>query len=585
VLGKLEWKASPNAVFSSDIYYSKSDIYEPELSHWSGDTGSWMGSKAADYSNPVVKDGYIVGATVKNVGLTSNDSLWTQDMNTLAGGLNGKFNAGVWKLESDLFSSKSERKSQWRNLRQFSNNGATINFLAPGNGDFSYNWGQDTGNPANFGNAGLHISNYEHLQDRLSGVHLNAAREVELGFISKIKVGVRATDREKNFESAKWQFDGKAIPNSAYEAVPVDGLSTFLALKDWRSTVLSTFGQDAFNPDGRARDLLSGWKVKERNSAAYIQGDLEGELMGYSFRGNTGVRFVRTSQVGEGAQLLGDSITPTSVKSSYTEVLPSLNLIFNMDAKQEHQVRFSVARAMARAPVDDMRGARYLYADSKAPNLPLTGSAGNPELKPMMSNQVDLAYQWYFGKGSLLSAGVYYKDLSRYIGVATVNTTFDGRPAIVSRPVNGDGGAVRGAELIYQQLFGNGMGVSANYSYSSANFDETYNGLAMPLEGLMKHNGGLTVWYEKDGFEARMSANYHSPYTRIAGWDGNMQENDEETYVSLNVAKQLTPKMQLRFGIDNITNQKSIYTSNNIAYQQEVREFGRRFNLGVSYKF
>jgi iron complex outermembrane receptor protein len=101
----------------------------------------------------------------------------------------------------------------------------------------------------------------------------------------------------------------------------------------------------------------------------------------------------------------------------------------------------------------------------------------------------------------------------------------------------------------------------------------------------MKHNGGLTLWYEQDGFEARLSANYHSPYTRIAGWDGVMQENDEETYVSMNFGKQITPKMQLRFGIDNITNQKSIYTSNNIAYQQEVREFGRRFNLGVSYKF
>ncbi|WP_426107761.1 TonB-dependent receptor [Massilia sp. TSP1-1-2] len=584
VLGKVEWKASPNAFLSSDIYYSKSDIREPELSHWSGDTGSWEGSKAADYSNPVVKDGYIVGATVRNVGLTTNDSLWTQDMNTLAGGVNGKFNVGDWKLETDLFTSKSERESQWRNLRQFSKNGATVNFLNPGDGKFSYNWGQDTGNPANFGNAELHISNYEHLRDRLSGMHLNAARSVDFGYVSKIKVGLRATDRTKSFEQAYWDFAGKTIPGSAFEAVPVDGLSTFLGVKDWTNTVLSTFGGNAFNPDGRSRDQLAGWTVKERNTAAYVQGDLEGELMGYSFRGNTGVRFVRTSQVGEGAQSLNGTVSPTSVKSSYSEVLPSLNLIFNLDAKQEHQLRFSVARAMARAPVDDMRGSRNLSLDTLTPNRPLTGSTGNPELKPMMSNQVDLAYQWYFGKGSLLSGGVFYKDLSRYIGIATVNTTIDGRPAVISRPVNGDGGGVRGAEVIYQQLFANGIGLSANYSYSTSGIEETYNGLKMPLEGLMKHNGGLTVWYEKDGYEARLSANYHSPYTRIAGWDGVMQQNEAETYVSMNFAKQLTPQLQLRFGMDNITNQKSIYTSNNIAYQQEVREFGRRFNLGLSFK-
>jgi outer membrane receptor protein involved in Fe transport len=46
----------------------------------------------------------------------------------------------------------------------------------------------------------------------------------------------------------------------------------------------------------------------------------------------------------------------------------------------------------------------------------------------------------------------------------------------------------------------------------------------------------------------------------------------------------LTPQIQLRFGIDNLTNQKAVYTSANIPVQQEVTEFGRRFNLGLSFK-
>lgn len=156
--------------------------------------------------------------------------------------------------------------------------------------------------------------------------------------------------------------------------------------------------------------------------------------------------------------------------------------------------------------------------------------------------------------------------------------------AVISRPVNGDGGNVRGLELIYQQSFGNGMGVSSNYSYSSSDIVENYNGLPMPLEGMMKHNGGVTLWFEKNGYEARLAANYHSPYTRIAAWDGKMQENDAEKYVTLNFAKQLTPQIQLRFGVDNLTNQKVVYTSNNNPYEQEIREFGRRFNLGLSFK-
>jgi outer membrane receptor protein involved in Fe transport len=95
--------------------------------------------------------------------------------------------------------------------------------------------------------------------------------------------------------------------------------------------------------------------------------------------------------------------------TSYTEVLPSLNLIFNLDEKQERQVRFSVARAMSRAPLDEMRASRNLSLSTSDTSQPITGSAGNPDLKPMMANQVDLSYQWYFGKGSLLSAGGFYK--------------------------------------------------------------------------------------------------------------------------------------------------------------------------------
>jgi outer membrane receptor protein involved in Fe transport len=116
--------------------------------------------------------------------------------------------------------------------------------------------------------------------------------------------------------------------------------------------------------------------------------------------------------------------TPVKGETSYTEVLPSLNLTFLLDEAQEHQLRFSLARAMARAPLDEMRGSRNL--SDVNPGQPLTGSAGNPELKPMLAGQVDLALQWYFAKGSLLSARQLYKDVSRYIGITGEQTTING---------------------------------------------------------------------------------------------------------------------------------------------------------------
>ncbi|WP_377702663.1 TonB-dependent receptor [Pseudoduganella sp. UC29_71] len=589
VLGKVEFKASPDAFITADAYYSQAKIREPGLSHWSGDVGNWDGWQKANYSNVDIRDGYVVGASVKDVGLTTNDTLWTQDMDTLALGLNGKFNAGAWKLEGDLSSSRSGRDSQWRDLRQVSKGTGTVSWAFTGNERQDYSFGQDTGNPAAFGPATLYVDTDGHLNDKLTALHLNASRDVEAGPLKRVKFGARATDREKSYGQTTWNLSptgGATIADADYERVVVNGFAPYIALKDFLGTTSKVFGASAFDPAGRPQtqnDLLSGWKVTERSTSLYGQAELEGE----NYRGNVGLRVVRTRQTGEGMQSLnGAAPTAVSESSSYTEFLPSLNLVFNLDEKQERQVRFSLARAMSRAPLDEMRGSRNLNVDSN-PAQPLTGSAGNPGLKPMMANQADLAYQWYFDKGSLLSAGLFYKKISRYIGITGDTTTINGRSAVITRSVNGEGGNVRGLELIYQQSFANGFGISSNYSYTSSDIKENFPaGHPFPIEGLMRHNGGATLWYERGGYEARLSANYHSAFVRNPTWSaGQLIENGDETFVSMNLAKQLTPQLQLRFGIENLTNQKVVYTSANNPYQQEVTEFGRRYNLGLTYKF
>lgn len=590
VLGKVEWKAGDGAMMVGDVYYAQAKIREPGLQHWTtGDSlGNWGGWHNADFSNVDLRNGYVAGATVQNMGVVNNDYLWIQDMSTLAGGINGKFNAGAWKLEADLSTSRSDRDSQWRDLRQYSKTTSPLTFSFTGNENPTYDFGQDTGNPANFWPATMYVDTDGHLKDELSAVHLNGSRAVDLGPVSRVKFGARFTDREKNYHQTTWNLAlQSAIPDSAYETINVPGMAPFIALKDFMGTTSAAFGSNVFDPSGRAQnqnDLLSGWKVTERSASMYAQAELEGEMFGKSFRGNAGLRVVRTRQTGEGMESLnGAAPSAVSAGTTYTEVLPSVNLIFNMDAQQERQVRFSVARAMARAPLDEMRGSRNLFLDTSSTTMPYTGSAGNPELKPMLANQVDLAYQWYFGKGSLLSGGLFYKQIERYIGITVDSTVINGRTANISRSVNGEGGNMRGLELVYQQSFANGFGVSSNYSYTASDIQESVAG-GKP-EGLMKHNGGITGWYERAGYEARISANYHSAFTRNPTWNaGALIENGAETWVGANFSKQITPNVQLRFGIENLTNQKVVYTASNNPLQQEVSEFGRRYNLGLTFK-
>jgi iron complex outermembrane receptor protein len=101
----------------------------------------------------------------------------------------------------------------------------------------------------------------------------------------------------------------------------------------------------------------------------------------------------------------------------------------------------------------------------------------------------------------------------------------------------------------------------------------------------MKHNSGLTLWYERNGFEARLAANRHSAYHRAPTWDSTaFQKNGDETWVSFNLAQQITPQLQARFGIENATNQRVTYSDPQYALRQVNFQFGRRFNIGVSYK-
>jgi outer membrane receptor protein involved in Fe transport len=172
---------------------------------------------------------------------------------------------------------------------------------------------------------------------------------------------------------------------------------------------------------------------------------------------------------------------------------------------------------------------------------------------------------------------VFYNQLSNYIGITTDNTTVNGRPAVLTRSVNGEGGNVRGLELVYQNAFTglpapfDGLGVAANYSYNESSIKEYTNNY--PMVGLMRVNGGVTLWYEKFGYEARLSANHHSAFVRMPRWTaGYMIENPAETYVSASFSKWLSPQLQLRVGLDNLTNQKVVETQSGNPYIQNVME-------------
>ena len=595
MLGKLEWKPNTDTRVTADVYTANSDIHENSMYHVAG-TGY-------PYTDITVSDGFVTGGTAQNVSMNTIEGLWKQNQRDFAAGLNGKTKLDGWKLEGDIARSTATRDTLWAGVGLWMQTNGALTWSAPHNGWATYSYSEDTGNPDNYGDTTYEQwgPNYAgHLTDSLNSQVLNVSRDVDWGAISTVKMGLRATQREKRYDQISWDFDTTTVPLSTadLQRVHVSGRPDFVDfIGGLDSAITKYFGADALSTAGRTAtdsDLVNkDWRAKENNTSAYVQFDLSGNALGKGFRGDFGLRVAHTDQTGYGYQQVDATGAPQQVSDglAYTRFLPSLNLVLSLDEAEQHQLRFGASRAMSRAPLDVINDAHVVTTPTEAGQL-TTVTGGNPRLKPMMANQLDLAYMDFFDKGSLLSAGLFFKQITDYIALDTVTGTYDGQDAYFTEQVNRKGGHAQGFELVYQQAFSklpgllSGLGVMGNYTYTNSNIkDMASDGAPIPTNGLMKHNMGVTLWYEHAGFEARLSANHHSQYNRAPTWDSTQfYYNGAETWMSLNLSQQITSHLQARFGIENLTNQRVIYTDPTNRYNQWDFQYGRRFDIGFTYK-
>ena len=594
VLGKVEWKPNADTQVTADVYTARSNIHENSMYHTAG-TGY-------PYSDITVSDGFVTGGTAQNVSMNTIEGLWKQNQRDFAVGLNGKTKVAGWKLEGDIAHSTARRDTLWAGVGLWMQDSGTLTWSAQHNQWATYSFSEDTGNPSNYGDSTYETwgPNYAgRLDDSLNAQVVNASRDVDWGAIRTVKLGVRTTQRAKGYNQISWDFDNQtaALNTSDLVRVHVAGRPDFVTFAEGLDQAITNyFGADALSTAGRTAtdsDLIyKDWRAKENNTSAYAQFDLGGNAFGKDFRGDFGLRVAHTDQTGYGYQSV-DGAAPAQVSdgTGYTRFLPSLNLVFALDDAEQHQLRFGASRAMSRAPLDVMNDA-HVVTVSNTPGTPTTVTGGNPRLKPMMANQLDFAYEDFFAKGSLLSAGVFFKQISDYIALDTVQGTYNGADANFTEQVNRKGGHAQGFELVYQQAFTklpglwSGLGMQGNYTYTNSDIkDMASNGSPIPTNGLMKHNMGVTLWYAHEGFEARLSANHHSQYNRAPTWDSTQfYYNGAETWASLNLSQQITAHLQARFGIENLTNQRVIYTDPTNRYNQWDFQYGRRFNVGLTYK-
>lgn len=566
-------------------------------------------------------------ATLKSYGVNAEFALsdtWTLGFDASRGDVE----RDIWSLESYSGSGRSSDPNAAADDISFEMRGGNEGAIFFPSLDYSDDSMFQLGGAQAWGNAAIMpvdaqdgFINLPHVEDELATYRLSASGAVDLGIIDQVEFGLYFSDREKSkIDRGVYltlpEYPGVAeipqqyrLPNTSLDFIGMGEMISYDSFAFWADGNYDELDGGLVDT-GRARNT---WTVREEVTIAYAMAEFGMELGNVGVTGNIGVQFVHTDQSSDGNAVdLVDGLTrvqPTSGGDSYSDVLPSLNAIFHLT--DEHQVRFGAARTMSRSRMDRMNASFGFEYNPALPESPWTGNGANPGLRPQMADQFDLSYEYYFADDGYAAVAYFYKDLKDWQVQVGEVVDFSGiQPpggqvapvdeGIVTRWDNADGGSVSGFELqgalpggvLAEPLEGFGIIGSATFLDSNVELD----GNQIKVPGLSETVLNLTLYYERGGFEARVSGNKRDDFlgeiytisfarelvtvkdTEI--WDAQISYDFADSGIELLRGLTITLEAQ------NLTNEPFVTYNNDDERQvRDFQNYGRNYLLGARYRF
>lgn len=350
---------------------------------------------------------------------------------------------------------------------------------------------------------------------------------------------------------------------------------------------------------GALQDIENVYETTEETFSGFLQLDWDTDLGDMGLRGNIGLRAYDTSTRSIG-WIQGDSyafLGTSDVKGNYSGVLPAMNVVLDLD--DDLLLRFGASQNLNRPGMGSMAAEGSAFQGDSGE---ITVSRGNPNLKPYKDVTLDVSIEHYFGDVGVLSASVFQKWITNFIGTQTLEnvpfsetgvpfTTIPGATASTivdefTQPINVPGRkSLTGFELVAQgQLsflpapFDN-LGVVANFTYVDA---------AKELTGISKYSYSLTAYYETKHWGLRGSMSHRSRwYTGRSDtvMSATTRGFEPTTYVDASAFVNLTDQLQLTFNAVNLTNQKETQFWGQNRYLYNQTQSGTTYMIGAALKF
>ncbi|KRC80336.1 hypothetical protein ASE13_15225 [Sphingomonas sp. Root241] len=466
--------------------------------------------------------------------------------------------------------------------------------------------------------------------------------DLDLGFLKRIDVGLRYTNRKAGRDLGNLYInnEGARIPLTALPGLDVRSTmpgfqfnnvqpNVFFATPTRDSirdniTQLRTFfgvpaGMPPYNP-------AENFRANEKSYAAYAQLKYGFDLGGTVIDGVVGLRAVKTKLNIDGfsrVEATGGAVTfpATSAESEYTDYLPNVSARVGLTDKLQLRLAFtqtrtrpnffdlrpntSLGQPVILAPGDTCLDPANAGSAVCVERLRRGGSAGNPDLKPLTSDNYDASLEYYFSRTGSITAAVFRHDAAGFLATVDDRT----QPGLrIARPVNLGQTRLQGAEVTFTSFLDidglpewmKGFGLQANGTYIDAkgdlqpNFAATLNNEQQPFPGVSKWAYNLIALYEKPQFSARLAYNYRSEfvnYYSLEPLDPTAHAVKERGRGQLDFSTSITPipNITLAFDIVNLLGnplqRDRQYNVDGDSYARQILYLERSYSLGVRFRF
>ena len=373
------------------------------------------------------------------------------------------------------------------------------------------------------------------------------------------------------------QFDGKFGISKWMDADP-----NYLVYHV--ADIRALFGQSTSAP---AADPAQSFDDREVSYAGYIKTNF---AFG-NVDGNIGVRLVDTEATFQGNTLVvtntGSGYTfaynPTTSDKSTLDWMPS----FNARVKLEDDLflRLAASRTVTRPTFAQLDPALSLSASTAT--LLGSGTAGNPNLSPVKSDNADLSLEYYFGPSNVVTGAVFYRQVDGYIVPAVAAETIGGIAYQVTSYANAPSGHIDGLEVGYTQFFDflpgllSGLGVQANGTYVDGAF-----------ANISKYSYNVVGIYEHGPFSFRAAYNWRDGFD-VGPAPGGGQNPTEiyakaQPWLDLSASYKVNEQFTFTFDATNLLDSKYQDSfgkgSLGAVYPRDTRIFDQTIEFGLRYK-